>query len=803
MNDSPTSSFEEIRRSIPNRSLGNSSRTKPRPFLSRQRPVVSLSSLKSKRTHVNISQPMLFEPILTPQVDISNPAPNHHPSGPKPNGVEPTQLEFSEGTSGNDPGSSEDNVREAANNKLSSRLGRSSFKRSASESDLFSEKDLPLVSPSTTKRIRIEKPVTFHSKSVKSFTSSHSEFALSSKKSQECTIKFAAPTPVSLQQSHGTKVLKLCTLDLTCADSLNSIGITTPPSRGVQFTFGMPTLVDPFKECATQSVPIDFNPQCPSICLEEDVTRKRSEVSRVQNEAIINSDDTKDPSLIDKPQNTQGLYKKVSLSPIHSQTDSLLLVPTHLRCLTSPGGSVSELDEAFLRTPYVGMDSPNLLDKINSEIAQRSDFSSVKPSPTWFSNFTPVVPAKLRRESLQHVNESYKKAVLGSNAYNTRFQNELKVPTNVDLSKKVPADVQEETNDVASEVKMSKEDSSIANESHNMSCPPVALQFHNLSTIEDDRQIVATVSPNSQQEQSSTTCTVSASEQLPILNDKNTLRATQAPSTSDGSCTLSSATQSNLEQAGSNKDDPSDCNYNVKETSNSNHTDIKKKDHNHFSGPMKFITSPARKNRHAVHSTKFPAVRQGTKLKATSNSPMKRRYAYSATLGIGDSLVHPRTRRGQKVMSPKIAPRYCSPASLSASLGITTLAGKGRRYASRSSQSRNHHPRSELKSESDYSPKEGSVVQNKHNPSDGMQSAQVESHWWKSYDHMDTLKQNGTISSDVTTDEQRLKDSMQSVIQADYASPSSPAPTLLKIVESNVAQIQKKQAGEQWLLDKL
>ena len=804
MNVGQMTSSEEIRRPIRNRGLGNSSKSKSRPLVNQRHPVDSLSSSKSRRTHVNISQPMLFQPNLSPRVNFSNPAPTHCPSTLTPISVVPNQLQFSQDpSSGNDPKTSEDNVMDVTNNRMSSRQGHSSFKRSASESELLSVKDLPLDSPftETNKRIRIDNP---HPKSVNDFTSSQSEFALSSRKSptpQEYTLKFAAPTPFSSQQS------KSSALDLTCAHSFlvqNSIGFTTLPSQGVPFTFAPPTPVDPFNGNATQSLPVDFtppksnSPQGPSKSLNrlEAVKRKRSDVTSVQNEAIINSGDAKQPSLVDKPNSAQRLCKKVIFSPIRLQADTSLPSPTHFPCPStcSPGGSVSELDEAFLRTPYVGMESPNLLDKINSEIAQRSDFSSgqrIHRSSTWFSNCTPVVPVKLCRESLQHVNESYKKAVLGSNAYSERFQ---KGPTALNLSKKVPTAVWEET-DVASEGKLSVDDSDNANESYNVTCPPVALQFNSSSTIEEDKQSVATVSPASQHEQLSTTCTVSASEQLPISNNKNTQLTTQAPTFNDDSCTpLSwevSATQS-TSTVDQERSDSSDSNYKVKGTPNSDPTEIKTKDH--LAGARRFVTSPTSKNRHAVHSNKLPAVRQGTKMKATSNALMKRRYAYSATLGIDDSLVHPRTRCGQKVMSPsKIAPRYCSPASLSASLGITTLGGEGRRYASRHSCSNQHI---QPETENDYSPEERSV-QNKHTPRDFMKSVQVESHWWTSHDHIDsTPNEISTLPMDATRDEQRLMESTESVVSVDCASPSSPAPTLLKIVESNVAQSQKKQAGE-------
>ena len=59
----------------------------------------------------------------------------------------------------------------------------------------------------------------------------------------------------------------------------------------------------------------------------------------------------------------------------------------------------SRLDEAFLQTPYPHIHSPNLLDKINHEIATRHQYS-------------PCTPSFLTEVSIK-INDSYKRAVLG------------------------------------------------------------------------------------------------------------------------------------------------------------------------------------------------------------------------------------------------------------------------------------------------------------------------------------------------------------------------------------------------------
>ena len=180
------------------------------------------------------------------------------------------------------------------------------------------------------------------------------------------------------------------------------------------FTFSNPRLVSAKQKAATRTIGTS---ECktPVTCSTECVkafqsARKVSEC----NEANLLEEARRNSLMMDSlgptPQHCGSIHSSPgldSLGPtpqhcgsIHSspRLDSLGPTPQHCGSIHSS----PRLDDAFLVTPFprIGQ-SPNLLEKIKSEIAERHRFSPCTPHP--------LVEASVQ------VNDSYKEAVLGEN----------------------------------------------------------------------------------------------------------------------------------------------------------------------------------------------------------------------------------------------------------------------------------------------------------------------------------------------------------------------------------------------------
>ena len=329
----------------------------------------------------------------------------------------------------------------------------------------------------------------------------------------------------------------------------------------------------------------------------------------------------------------------------------------------SPGSSVlstlrcSKLDQAFLTTPFPATNSPNLMDKINSEMAQRNATSfPCGPGPPWYSSS--YTPANIYRESLQPVNESYRKAVCRGSALSSAQQS-VSAENNRKSNCYEPANISIEG----------------GNEDVDIPCPPLSLEFD-----------ISGSSNNS--------LTKSISE--------SSLEHHQAQSsTSTRECTFSNT--SNRTRPSSKFSSPSTC-YKNKPT------------------------------------TKSPRSKLGIRMKATTTT--RKKYDYSATLGIGESLMQAQANQLTKSASPS-RKLY----SHSACLGMTVLERESLKKASK--QSRKTLP--QVPTESDHS---------------------------NSLEHL----------CDLYSPKRKNESDSSYTLSLELRSPDSPAPALLKILETNVTQ---------------
>ena len=161
------------------------------------------------------------------------------------------------------------------------------------------------------------------------------------------------------------------------------------------FTFSNPRPVSAKQKAATRTIGAS---ECktPVTCSTECVkafqsARKVSEC----NEANLLEEARRNSLMMDSLGPTPQHCGSIHSSP---RLDSLGPTPQHCGSIHSSPG----LDDAFLVTPFprIGQ-SPNLLEKIKSEIAERHRFSPCTPHP--------LVEASVQ------VNDSYKEAVLGEN----------------------------------------------------------------------------------------------------------------------------------------------------------------------------------------------------------------------------------------------------------------------------------------------------------------------------------------------------------------------------------------------------
>lgn len=675
-----------LRHSTQNKALGNGSKSKLRPLSGRQCPSHMLS--KSKLDHGAKSGPILFQKGVSSQVKFYPLIPSLSSPPPKPASPPVTNPESKAQTSCTE-------VPTAAGDEVCHLSGFSSkinLKHSTSEPDILSSWVTPpdLPSPTVSKRVCLEANVCLQPKPVKSITNSQSVSTLSSGQLLS-PLKFSAPLPVPFPLSQEDEVCKLSDpeseLLVSSQTSSDEHAITESRSQNPPFLFSMPTPIHPTRQPLTHPH-FDTSP-----CVS------------------ANSEDDNMPH--------------PSCQPPFS---------------VSPGGSVSEFDRAFLQTPHMGTISPNLLEKINSEIVHRSHLVPVKET-TPFSSHTPL---NLHRDMLQHVNESYKKAVLSDNTFRKPFEqgvgeSEFKAPRACHRDRK-PAIVSGGSDKVSSD------------ECFCVSCPPMTLAFDNSSLADENRTPSSVGSPWKQSP------TTDASDSISKFSSSSGADHTPHLEGGDG-VQESMQTDDKIKtavfggDAAQYKDDqkpaPTANAIVVGESTSKRHQQARKGS----------VLSPPRRS--TTHSGK---TRQRMKLKANSNSQMKQRYAYSATLGIGDSLVCVQSWREQRLNSPvKTSPKRHAPVPLSATLGITSLTLPPKRH--------NYSQSFERKSKGVCSTVDGSLPVNA--PETYPLSTETDS--W------------GVMSRDKSCDMIAKRLVPEECV--------SPAPTLLKIVEANVAQSHKKQAG--------
>ena len=367
------------------------------------------------------------------------------------------------------------------------------------------------------------------------------------------------------------------------------------------------------------------------------------------------------PNLVNSPLVQHCLkFQTVSHSP-GTKDSSVFASVSSPRC--------SELDQAFLTTPFPVTNSPNLMDKINLEMAQRNAVSTCKPAQPWYTSYT---PANIYRESLQPINESYRKAVCGGNAISAQQQ-----PT-------IAGDGLRKLNQPYEHGNISIE----GGEDINMPCPPQSLKFD--------------ISSSSNNESMSSTHSSEYHTKQPA--------ASTTEYTSSDTCI---------------------------------HT-----------RPSSKFTSPSNKIKHPSNSSKSPGSKLSIRMKATTTA--RKRYDYSATLGIGESLMQAQSRLPTKLASPS-RKLY----SHSACLGMTSLE-----RASLQNASKKAHPKNKSLT-----------------PTDEVETG---------VDHSSSMDR----LCDLYSPKKRENNSSYN-LSRDLRSPDSPAPALLKILETNVhvAQSQKEKRG--------
>ena len=339
----------------------------------------------------------------------------------------------------------------------------------------------------------------------------------------------------------------------------------------------------------------------------------------------------------------------------HSPDSSLLVSRSSLRC--------SELDQAFLTTPFPATNSPNLMDKINSEMVQRNATSlPCGPGRPWYSNL--YTPANIYHESLQPINESYRKAVCRGNAISSNQQS-VSAENSRQSNCYEPANISTEG----------------GNEDVDMPCPPLSLKFD--------------ISGSSNSESMSLTKSFSESS-------SEHHQAQSSTSTTDG-------TFSN--------------------------TSIRTRPSSKFSSP-----STCNKNKPTIKS---PGSKLSTRMKATTTT--RKRYDYSATLGIGESLMQAQANQLTNSASPS-KKLY----SHSACLGMTVLERESLQKASKRSHSKNQSSKTLPQAATD---------------------------------HTNSLE----YLCDLYSPKKNESDSSYT-LSIELRSPDSPAPALLNILETNVAQ---------------